>query len=986
IVTDEYGLTNTTPQTPFLVNTLNHAPKLSTISLPAIKAKVIILETDLVVENGTDEDSDSLTYYFEIDKVNTFNSQDKIASGLIVESDTTTSFHVSGLEEDRWYYWRVKASDSAAESPWIYGSFFVNCVNEIPLKPIIKNPEMKTWSEILRPEISVHPAKDSDGYAATGKITYYFELFSDPDCENLVQDWESTYPKFMPGYDLENNTIYYYKVMAMDEYNTSSGYTDLIQFFVKRKNHDPEISGTPEITINEDQPYSFLPEAHDIDPDDSLIFSITNKPLWAGFDTITGQLSGTPSNDDVGTSENIIITVTDAYGGQDSLNSFTLTVINVNDAPQITGTPLTSINENSFYTFVPSASDVDKNDILTFSIENKPVWADFNTTTGELNGTPVNNDVGITENIIISVTDESSAIASLPSFSLKVIDTNTPPVANDDIYYPSEDAPFTLPAPGILGNDTDADNNDILTAQLVNDVAHGSLSLNNDGSFTYTPQNNYTGDDYFIYTVSDGLADSNEATVTLTVSGQNDPPIISFIPDQIMVENTAICDLNFTIQDDDSSLNTIVVSAQSNDQSLIPDANIIIHDLGVENLESKQKVTLLPLKDKFGKALITITVQDDAGSTASRVFELDVRSKSHPPIKRYYLLNPESLNFPINIVSLGLINQITFGSTTFDLNLFGSKIISPAEMVQAGFVQGNAISGTSFYTLGQSGPGTNMLVPESFSGRSFVIPHIRYSHKYFILSPYGDTSVHIKNNNTDTNIPIAKGEVIEFDAGDINPDMSTINSSLPILISHMGFFNTIPYDIYPVPPVSTEIFGLHLNKTIIGAIEDNTNVTIYVDNVTTTTFTLNANEYHEIAINGILDALGNAVHIVADKPVAAVQADDPNGSTASAYFDKSYFAYRCGIPVNAENVIVITDDPDLLISIFSKSKWPLIKSFNGADNNTPGRFILTRDSIPFWKANLNVGNHIISSKPIYLIYDTQIDEERHNVLGKLQPK
>lgn len=983
---DEDGLISQTELASFTTNTLNHAPRLTTISLPALKAKVIHNEIDLVVENGTDADGDALTYYFEIDKAATFNSGDKISSDAIAENDTTTAFHVQNLMEDTWYYWRAKASDGSSVSSWIYASFFVNKVNDIPLKPVVKNPDNKSWSEVLRPEISVHEAKDSDGYAATGKITYYFELYSDPDCKNLVQDWESTYPRFTPIDDLENNTIYYFKVMAMDEYNTTSGYTDPTLFFARRKNHDPEISGTPATSINEDQAYSFIPAAYDSDPGDSMIFSITNKPLWTSFNTTTGELTGTPVNDDVGISENIIITVTDAYGGADSLDPFSLTVINVNDPPQISGTPLISIDENLSYSFIPSATDVDVGDVLTFSIENKPPWMTFNTATGELSGLPLNDDVGIFENIIITVTDLEGAKASLAGFNLTVIDTNTKPVAVDDTYYPHEDATFTVAAPGILGNDSDADIDDILTAQLVTNVLNGILSLNNDGSFTYTPQANFAGDDTFTYVVNDGTTESNQALVTLTVSGINDPPAISAISNQVMLANTAISDIDFSITDQDSSLYAFTVSAQSSDQAIVPDANITINDLGVDNQESKRSLTILPQKDQSGTIQITITVMDDSGGIATTSFDLDVRPKSNPPNVRYYMLNEASLNFPINIVSLDLDNQITFGTTTINLNLFDSKTITPQELAQAGFVKGSAISGTAFFTIGQSGSGTNMLVPESFSGTSFVIPHIRYSHKYFILSPYGDASVHIKNNNQDTTITIAKGEVAEFEAGNINPDSSTITSSVPVLISHKGYYNTIPYDVYPVPPASTEIFGLHNKKTVIGALEDNTSVTVYVDNGTTTTFTLNANEYYEIEVNGTLDALGNALHIVADKPVAAVQSDDPNGSTASAFFDKSYFGNKYGVPINAENIIVIFYDPELMLSLLDKEKWPVIEALENADGNTPGKFVLNRQALPSFKANLDLGNQLLSSKPIFIIYDTQTDEERHNVLGTIQPE
>jgi VCBS repeat-containing protein len=58
-----------------------------------------------------------------------------------------------------------------------------------------------------------------------------------------------------------------------------------------------------------------------------------------------------------------------------------------------------------------------------------------------------------------------------------------------------------------------------LTAILVSDVSHGTLALNADGSFTYTPAADFTGTDSFTYNANDGAADSDLVTVTITVAG-----------------------------------------------------------------------------------------------------------------------------------------------------------------------------------------------------------------------------------------------------------------------------------------------------------------------------------------------------------------------------------------------------------------------------------------------------------------------------------
>lgn len=100
---------------------------------------------------------------------------------------------------------------------------------------------------------------------------------------------------------------------------------------------------------------------------------------------------------------------------------------------------------------------------------------------------------------------------------------NAAPVATVDAYETDEDEVLTVTAPGVLANDTDADE-DTLTATGATDPEHGSVTLAADGSFTYTPDAGYFGTDSFTYEASDGEATSAATTVTITVTEVDDPP------------------------------------------------------------------------------------------------------------------------------------------------------------------------------------------------------------------------------------------------------------------------------------------------------------------------------------------------------------------------------------------------------------------------------------------------------------------------------
>jgi hypothetical protein len=202
-------------------------------------------------------------------------------------------------------------------------------------------------------------------------------------------------------------------------------------------NGAPTISGTPPTSIIVGQSYSFRPVAADAD-NDALGFSIQNRPAWATFSNATGQLSGTPTSANVGSYSNIVISVSDGKSSA-ALAAFTITVTAApNKAPTITGTPVTSVNAGSAYTFRPTAADGD-GDTLTFSIANLPAWATFNATTGQLAGTPAAASVGTYSNIVISVSD-GKASAALAAFAITVADVSsgaatlrwTPPTENTD--------------------------------------------------------------------------------------------------------------------------------------------------------------------------------------------------------------------------------------------------------------------------------------------------------------------------------------------------------------------------------------------------------------------------------------------------------------------------------------------------------------------------------------------------------------------------
>jgi hypothetical protein len=289
-------------------------------------------------------------------------------------------------------------------------------------------------------------------------------------------------------------------------------------------NNLPAIAGSPATMVVATQPYIFVPTATDAD-NDSLTFSITNRPQWASFSTSTGQLSGTPSAAQTGTVPNIRISVSDGKGSN-SLPTFSIQVQAApNSAPVISGSPGTAAAVGTAYLFKPTATDAN-NDPLTWSIQNKPAWASFSNTTGQLSGTPASANVGTFSNIRISVGDGKTSTA-LAAFSIVVsaAPNKAPTITGTPATTVQAGTAYSFTP---TGADEDKDT---LSYSISNKPAWATFSIAT-GQISGTPTaqqvGTYAG---IVISVSDGKANASLAAFTIAVSaGTNRAPTITGTP------------------------------------------------------------------------------------------------------------------------------------------------------------------------------------------------------------------------------------------------------------------------------------------------------------------------------------------------------------------------------------------------------------------------------------------------------------------------
>ena len=384
--------------------------------------------------------------------------------------------------------------------------------------------------------------------------------------------------------------------------------TDSFTIVVSNANDAPTISSTAITTATEDAVYTYTVTATDVDGD-TLTMTGTTVPSWLTFTASTGVLTGTPTNDDVGTSGNdVVITVTDGNNGQVT-DTFTITVANTNDAPTITSTADTTAEEDEAYSYTTTASDVDTGDSVTLTCTTVPSWLTCNA--GALTGTPTNSDVG-SHAVVITATDTSGATAT-DSFTIVVSNANdAPTVSSTAITTATEDAVYTYTLTG-----ADADVGDTLTMSGTTVPSWLTFTAST-GVLTGTPTNDNVGTtgNEVVLTITDAAGESVTDSFTITVANTNDAPSFSSSP-------------VLTAQEDDVYTYTAVgTDMDAGDTFTLASSSI---PGWLTFTASSGVLTGTPTNSDVGSHSVTLTVTDAAGATGTQTFTITVSNANDAP-------------------------------------------------------------------------------------------------------------------------------------------------------------------------------------------------------------------------------------------------------------------------------------------------------------------------------------------------------------------
>jgi VCBS repeat-containing protein len=277
-----------------------------------------------------------------------------------------------------------------------------------------------------------------------------------------------------------------------------------------------------------------------------LVTANTNAALFAAGPAVdaTGKLTYTPAANANGTAT-ITLVLKDsggtANGGVDTSapRTFVISVTAVNDAPSFTKGANQTVNQDSgaqtvvgWATAISAGPPDESGQTLNFLVSAsntalfsvQPALSSVGTLTytsaagvaGSATVTVQLHDNGLTTN---GGLDTSAPQTFTITVQAAATGGNHAPVANNDSYNVVQNTALTVASPGVLANDTDVDAGDTRTAVLVSAPAHGTLQLNANGAFRFTPTTGYVGTDTFRYQAKDAAgALSNIATVTFTIA------------------------------------------------------------------------------------------------------------------------------------------------------------------------------------------------------------------------------------------------------------------------------------------------------------------------------------------------------------------------------------------------------------------------------------------------------------------------------------
>ena len=307
-----------------------------------------------------------------------------------------------------------------------------------------------------------------------------------------------------------------------------------IQISVDDIPRNPPVARDSLVTLDEDTSISIQLDASDPDVNDDLTYSIELQPVSGkitSFDSLTGSLVYEPDPNFNG-NDAFLFKAVDQDGLESNIATVGITINPVNDPPVANNQQVETDQNTPIYIALSGADNIDNDAISQFRIVNSPSngqISDFNQRTGELTYTPNNNIFG-SDSFTFKVIDSQGlesiemGVVSINVKEISLPPVNNPPVAIDKVVETNSNTSVSITLEG-----TDTDQGDTITGFIIiSNPTNGQISNfdSNTGTLTYTPNNNFVGQDFFTFKVTDSrsLDSANTGIVIINVKSSQEPP------------------------------------------------------------------------------------------------------------------------------------------------------------------------------------------------------------------------------------------------------------------------------------------------------------------------------------------------------------------------------------------------------------------------------------------------------------------------------
>src|SRR5215813_3073723 len=290
--------------------------------------------------------------------------------------------------------------------------------------------------------------------------------------------------------------------------------------------NDAPVANTDTVNATEDTPLVMAAATllgNDTDADnDSLTITSVQGATHGSVALSNGNVVFTPAANYNGPAS-FTYTTSDGHGGT-ATGTVNVNVAAVNDAP-VAGADSVSGTEDTPLVIAPATllandSDVD-GDSLTITSVQGATHGTVALSNGNIVFTPAANYNGPAS--FTYTASDGHGGTTTGTVNVNVAAVNDAPVAGNDTVGATEDTPLVIAPATLLGNDSDADNDNLMITS-VQGATHGSVALSN-GNVVFTPAANYNGAASFTYTVSDGHGGTTTGTVNVNVAAVNDAPV-----------------------------------------------------------------------------------------------------------------------------------------------------------------------------------------------------------------------------------------------------------------------------------------------------------------------------------------------------------------------------------------------------------------------------------------------------------------------------